>query len=96
LRQFSADSLKIDRTFIAGMTDSRESAAIIHTLVELGKLLEIDTLAEGIEEPEQLTQLQDAQCDLGQGFLFAQPLDSDGIERFLTHNSAGSTARTIL
>jgi len=96
LRQFSVDSLKIDQTFIAGMTDSRESAGIIHALVELGKLLEIDTLAEGIEEPEQLAQLQDAQCDLGQGFLFAQPLDSDGIERFLARNSTDSTASTIL
>jgi diguanylate cyclase (GGDEF)-like protein len=83
LREFSADSLKIDRTFIAEITDSGESAAIIHTLVQLGKLLGIDTLAEGIEEPSQLTELQREQCDQGQGFLFARPLDAPGIERFL-------------
>ena len=75
LRQFSADSLKIDRTFIAGITSSRESAAIIHALVELGKLLGIETLAEGIEDPNQLVQLQQERCDHGQGFLFAHPSD---------------------
>jgi diguanylate cyclase (GGDEF)-like protein len=83
LRQFSADLLKIDRTFIAEMGDSTESAAIIHTLVELGERLGIETLAEGIEEPGQLRQLRDERCDRGQGFLFAHPLDPEGVERFL-------------
>ena len=83
LRQFSADSLKIDRTFIAGITNSRESAAIIHALVELGKLLGIETLAEGIEEPGQLLQLQHERCDRGQGFLFAHPTDAAVIESLL-------------
>jgi EAL domain-containing protein (putative c-di-GMP-specific phosphodiesterase class I) len=90
LRQFSADSLKIDRTFIAGMNDSAESAAIIHMLVELGKLLGIDTLAEGIEEPHQLAQLQREHCDHGQGFLFARPLDAPEIERFIARDAAST------
>jgi len=83
LRLFSADSLKIDRSFISVMSDSEESDAIIHTLVELGKLLHIETLAEGIEDPEQLSQLRREHCDHGQGFLFARPVDAAGIERFL-------------
>jgi diguanylate cyclase (GGDEF)-like protein len=90
LREFSADSLKIDRSFISGISDSSESAAIIHTLVELGKLLHIETLAEGIEELDQLAQLQSERCDHGQGFLFAQPLDAAGIERFLAGSPAAS------
>jgi diguanylate cyclase (GGDEF)-like protein len=98
LRQFSADSLKIDRTFIAEMGDSLESAAIIHTLVELGEMLGIETLAEGIEKPGQLRQLRDERCDRGQGFLFAHPLDAGAVERFLHerpargHAQAGSSA----
>jgi diguanylate cyclase (GGDEF)-like protein len=88
LREFSADSLKIDRTFIAGITNSKESAAIIHALVELGKLLGIETLAEGIEDPDQLVQLQHERCDRGQGFLFAHPSDAATIERLLAGEPA--------
>jgi diguanylate cyclase (GGDEF)-like protein len=87
LRYFAPDSMKIDRSFIAGIPDSTESSAIVHTLVELGRLLGIETLAEGIEEGEQLTRLRGERCDHGQGFLFARPTDADGIERLLTHSA---------
>src|SRR6202789_3950532 len=72
LQQFPVDSLKIDRTFIAGMAKSPEGDALIHTLMQLGKALHLETLAEGIEESAQLSQLQAESCDVGQGFLFAR------------------------
>ena len=56
LRQFPVDALKIDRSFIAAMADSPESGALIHTLVELGRTLGLETLAEGIEDNDQLAQ----------------------------------------
>jgi EAL domain-containing protein (putative c-di-GMP-specific phosphodiesterase class I) len=83
LRKFPVDALKIDRSFISGIASSDAAAAIISTLVALGKTLDIETLAEGIEEPAQLEKLQLEQCDQGQGFLFARPLDVQGIEEFL-------------
>jgi diguanylate cyclase (GGDEF)-like protein len=83
LRQFPVDALKIDRSFISGIAASNESAALIHTLVQLGKMLQIETLAEGIEDQIQLETLQREHCDQGQGFLFSRPLDVDGIEAFL-------------
>ena len=83
LRQFPVDALKIDRSFISGIASSKESAALIHTLVQLGKTLKIETLAEGIEEPAQLRALQRQHCDNGQGFLFARPLSAEAIEDFL-------------
>jgi diguanylate cyclase (GGDEF)-like protein len=83
LRQFPVDSLKIDRSFIAGIADSAESAALMHTLVQLGKTLGLETLAEGIEETDQLGHLQSEQCDSGQGFLFARPMPVDDVTRFL-------------
>jgi EAL domain-containing protein (putative c-di-GMP-specific phosphodiesterase class I) len=83
LRKFPVDALKIDRSFISGIASSDAAAAIISTLVALGKTLGIDTLAEGIEQPAQLEKLQQEQCDQGQGFLFARPLDVPGIEDFL-------------
>jgi diguanylate cyclase (GGDEF)-like protein len=83
LRQFPVDALKIDRSFISGIAGSKGSASLIHTLVQLGKTLDIETLAEGIEEQSQLETLQREHCDLGQGFLFSRPLDVDAVEKFL-------------
>jgi diguanylate cyclase (GGDEF)-like protein len=83
LRQFPVDALKIDRSFIGGIAASKESAALIHTLVQLGKTLQIETLAEGIEDQVQLKTLQREQCDHGQGFLFSRPLDASAVEAFL-------------
>ena len=84
LRQFPVDALKIDRSFISGIAASKESTALIHTLIQLGKTLNLETLGEGIEDSAQLRSLQREECDLGQGFLFARPLPAEEAERFLT------------
>jgi diguanylate cyclase (GGDEF)-like protein len=96
LRQFPVDALKIDRSFISGIAASKGSAALIHTLVQLGKTLDIETLAEGIEERSQLETLQREHCDHGQGFLFSRPLDVDAVEKFLnaTQPSMQALARS--
>jgi diguanylate cyclase (GGDEF)-like protein len=83
LRQFPVDALKIDRSFITGISSSHEAAALMHTLIQLGKALSLETLGEGIEEHAQLEQLKHEECDSGQGFLFAKPLDVDTVTRFL-------------
>ncbi len=76
LRQFPVDVLKIDRSFVADMSRSPDAAALIHTLIELGRTLGLVTLAEGIETHEQLEGLRREQCDHGQGFLFSGPVDA--------------------
>jgi len=83
LRQFPIDILKIDQSFVVGIGDSEESAAIVHTLVQLGKLLGLETIAEGVETPDQLRRLTDEQVDTGQGFLFARPLDVGAVDRLV-------------
>jgi diguanylate cyclase (GGDEF)-like protein len=83
LRQFPVDALKIDRSFITGISSSREAGALMHTLIQLGKTLGLETLGEGIEEHAQLEQLKNEECDTGQGFLFARPLDVDTVTHFL-------------
>ena len=83
LRQFPIDVLKIDQSFVSGIADSSESAAIVHTLVQLGKVLGLETIAEGIENDDQLTRLRAEKVDIGQGFLFARPLDVESLDRFL-------------
>jgi len=95
LRQFPVDALKIDRSFIAGIASSNESAALIHTLIQLGKTLDLETLAEGIEEPAQLQRLQREHCDTGQGFLFARPLDVAAVEQFLEIDHTDRTGRRM-
>jgi len=83
LQRFPVDALKIDRSFIMRMTDNQEGETIIRTLVKLGKALSIETFAEGIEQVRELTLLQGEQCDSGQGFLFARPLEVDDTAPFL-------------
>jgi len=87
LQQFPVGTLKIDRSFISSMADSPESGALIHTLVQLGKTLGLETQAEGIEECDQYSELQREQCDSGQGYLYAKPLSVDAVESFLAERS---------
>jgi diguanylate cyclase (GGDEF)-like protein len=94
LQQFPVDTLKIDRSFISTMADSPESGALIRTLVQLGKTLGLETLAEGIEESAQYSQLERDNCDSGQGYLYARPLDADAVEAFLTARSATNGVTT--
>jgi diguanylate cyclase (GGDEF)-like protein len=90
LRQFPVDALKIDRSFIGGIAASKEAAALIRTLVQLGKALQIETLAEGIEDQVQLETLQREHCDHGQGFLFSRPLDVSAVEAFLQSSNTST------
>ena len=87
LQQLPVDTLKIDRTFISAMSGSPESRALIRTMVQLGKSLGLETLAEGIEESGQYLQLEREQCDSGQGYLLARPLEWDAVEAFLAEHS---------
>ena len=83
LQQFPVDSLKIDRSFIAGMGKSPEGDTLIRTLIQLGKALKLETLAEGIEDEGQLAQLRGENCDVGQGYFFARPVAPEQIEEYL-------------
>jgi EAL domain-containing protein (putative c-di-GMP-specific phosphodiesterase class I) len=95
LQKFPVDALKIDRSFIAGLRHNKEGETLIRTLVQLGKALSIETFAEGIEQQHELSLLKDEECDNGQGFLFARPLDSDAIAEFFTggHTAPASLAQ---
>ena len=88
LRQFPVDVLKIDRSFISEMDGSPDSAALIHTLVELGRTLGLVTLAEGIEDTHQLEGLRSEQCERGQGFIFSRPIEPGEIEELLARTQA--------
>jgi len=82
LRQFPVDVLKIDRSFVSQLAEGGENEILLHTLVQLGKALEIETTAEGIERPQDLSLIRDKECDNGQGFLFTRPLSAQDAESF--------------
>ena len=87
LRRFPIDELKIDRSFIAAIDDSRESVALLHTLVELGQNLGLSIVAEGIETCAQLDGLRAEHCGFGQGFIFARPQHANAIEPLLARGA---------
>jgi EAL domain-containing protein (putative c-di-GMP-specific phosphodiesterase class I) len=72
LRDLPVDELKIDRSFIQGRAAAGDFG-LIATIIQLGRELELGTVAEGIESPEQLAQLRELGCDIGQGFLLGRP-----------------------
>ena len=82
LHQFPIDSLKIDRSFVSGMTRSPNDREIVRAMIELGHSLGLTVVAEGIEEWETRDALLDLGCDHGQGFLLGRPLaveDADNL-----------------
>jgi len=95
LQRFPVDALKIDRSFISGMRHNQEGETLIRTLVQLGKALAIETFAEGIEQQHELSLLKDEDCDSGQGFLFARPLDTVATEAYLREWAAGGAGEKV-
>jgi EAL domain-containing protein (putative c-di-GMP-specific phosphodiesterase class I) len=83
LKQFPVDALKIDKSFVDTVASSTEDSALARTIVELGRGMRLDTIAEGIENVEQLEQLRLLDCQLGQGYHFSHPLDGVELTAYL-------------
>ena len=77
IRKFALDSLKIDRSFIDGMGRERESAAIVHSIVHLGRALGLGVIAEGVETAAQAQALRLAGASHLQGFYLSRPVAAD-------------------
>ncbi|WP_085809754.1 bifunctional diguanylate cyclase/phosphodiesterase [Sphingomonas sp. TZW2008] len=77
IRKFALDSLKIDRSFIDGMGRERESAAIVHSIIHLGRALGLGVIAEGVETEMQVALLRAAGASHLQGYLFSRPVAAE-------------------
>ena len=77
IRKFALDSLKIDRSFIDGMGRERESAAIVHSIIHLGRALGLGVIAEGVETEAQVQALRLAGASHLQGFYFSHPVGGE-------------------
>ena len=80
LHQFPIDNLKIDRSFITQIQNQHSKYKVVDTIVALGKQLSLTVTAEGIETVSQLGQLQQLDCEFGQGYFFSKPLTANEIE----------------
>jgi diguanylate cyclase (GGDEF)-like protein len=99
IRKFALDCLKIDRSFIDGMGRERESAAIVHSIIHLGRALGLGVVAEGVETEAQAQALRVAGASHLQGFLFSHPVPAEEARALAAQQwlslSSGSSAEEM-
>jgi len=83
LRRFPVDTLKIDRSFVKGLSADGGDSAIVRAVVTVAKSLNMDVTAEGVETEGQLAELRALGCDRWQGFLFARPVSPERVAPLL-------------
>jgi len=94
LLRFPIDRLKVDVSFVRGMTEDPHSMLIVKAIISLAHSLKMKVIGEGVETPAQLEQLRSLGCDQCQGFLFGRPAPARAIETELrAAAAAGATGR---
>jgi diguanylate cyclase (GGDEF)-like protein len=93
LREFPIDVIKIDKSFVQGITHGSEEAAVARAVIDLGRTLKIDTVAEGVEGAHQLDELRSLRCDFAQGYHFSRPLGAEALEPLLRAEALRRAAR---
>ena len=83
LRELPADIIKIDPSFISGLGQDPVLTMLTKTIVQVGRDLGMQVVAEGIEQPRQLAELREMGCGFGQGFLVARPMAAPGVESLI-------------
>ena len=85
LQRFAYDTLKIDRSFVAGIDQERDATAIVKTIVALAQMLKINVVAEGVETASQFKRLRELGCPHAQGFWFSKAVATPDAEELLMH-----------
>jgi EAL domain-containing protein (putative c-di-GMP-specific phosphodiesterase class I) len=94
LQRLPFDTLKIDRSFIRGLSHESDSLDIVKAIVEMAHSLRLEVIAEGVETEEQLHQLRGLGCNYLQGFLFSKPVDAESVERLCLNDCEVGTLVT--
>jgi len=94
LRRFPIDVLKIDQSFIRGLSNDSNDAALVSAIISLGRSLKLTIIAEGVETLEQLDFLKAHRCEEGQGFYFSKAVEPDAFVRYLGSVKPSSPAAT--
>jgi len=97
LNLFAYDTLKIDRSFVAASDNTPRDRRLVDALINLGRVLDMSVIAEGVETQEQAQKLRDLKCCMAQGFWFSKPLPSESAAALLLREKgiARSTLRSL-
>ncbi|WP_179995652.1 bifunctional diguanylate cyclase/phosphodiesterase [Acinetobacter sp. YH16053] len=95
LTDFPIDSLKIDRSFVSKIGNTKQEA-IVSAMIAMGKAMGMSVVAEGIETEQQLQYLQNLNCDIAQGYLFSRPLPESEATQFLKANLVSRAYRSLI
>jgi len=96
LPQFPISTLKIDKSFFRAVVSNPAAATIVDTIVRLGGNLNMDVVAEGVEDEDQLSFLQKLGCTYAQGMLFGNPMSSDNYLELLLAQVEGTDTHRAL
>jgi diguanylate cyclase (GGDEF)-like protein len=89
LKRFPVDTIKIDRSFVKGLSKDGNDNAIVRAVITVAKTLNMDVTAEGVETEQQRIELKALGCDRAQGFLFARPADAEHVGPLLAISNKG-------
>jgi len=95
LRSLPVSTLKIDRSFVSGVTARESDGAIVSALITLGRALNMKVVAEGVEEADQSIRLREMGCDYAQGFYFSRPAPSETIPALIQSWSENSAVVSL-
>lgn len=96
LQQFPINTLKIDQSFVKNIAVDADDATIVGTIIHMGKSLNMDVVAEGVETEDQLNFLQTLNCTYVQGLLFGDPMSSDSFLELLLSQADGTDTHRAL
>jgi EAL domain-containing protein (putative c-di-GMP-specific phosphodiesterase class I) len=89
LQDMPITEVKIDRCFISRMNDEDQSRAIVHAVLDLARNLNLQVVAEGVEDQQTWDELSALGCDISQGFFFSKPLPPAELADWITRQGAG-------
>ena len=96
LQQFPIDTLKIDQSFVRDIATNSDDATIVGTIIHMGRNLNIEVVAEGVESEDQLAFLQSLDCAYAQGLLFGDPMSADNYLELLMAEAEGAGGHRVL
>jgi len=83
LKRFAVDKLKIDQSFVQGLPADADNAAIVRAIIQMAKSLNLQVLAEGVEDEAAVVHLHELQCDFVQGYYFGRPVAADAFGQLI-------------